>query len=94
MGLRIVWTQTARERVSEIVGYISQRDLVAAERLAQRLESAVTPLAEHPYLYRPGRHAGTRELVIHPNYILVYRVLDEAVEIVTIVHSRQRYPLA
>jgi len=52
----------------------------------------VLPLAEHPYLYRPGRVAGTREAVVHPNYIVVYRVATEAVEVVAVVHARQHYP--
>jgi toxin ParE1/3/4 len=34
---------------------------------------------------------GTREAVVHPNYILIYRVTADAVEIVNLVHARQRY---
>ena len=56
------------------------------------IETAIAPLAEHPYLFRPGRVAGTRELVAHPNYIVVYRVTATAVEIVNILHARQHYP--
>jgi toxin ParE1/3/4 len=48
-------------------------------------------IAKHPYLYRPGRVAGTREAVIHPNYLLVYRV-TETIEILAILHARQQYP--
>ena len=33
-----------------------------------------------------------RELVAHPNYIVVYRVTDDAIEIVNVVHARQKYP--
>ena len=43
-------------------------------------------------MYRPGRAPGTREAVVHPNYILVYRVSAEAVEIVSLVHARRQYP--
>jgi len=35
---------------------------------------------------------GTREAVVHPNYILIYRVGTDAVEIVSLVHARQQYP--
>jgi plasmid stabilization system protein ParE len=35
---------------------------------------------------------GTREAIVHPNYILVYRVGEKAVEIVAVVHARREYP--
>ncbi|SCC95931.1 protein of unknown function [Thiomonas sp. X19] len=37
---------------------------------------AVTAAAANPYLYRAGRIPGTRELVAHPNYIVVYQVTE------------------
>jgi plasmid stabilization system protein ParE len=43
-------------------------------------------------MYRAGRAGGTREAVVHPNYILIYRVTSNAVEIVSLVHARQEYP--
>ena len=43
------------------------------------------------YLYRHGRVSGTREMVVHPNYIVVYRV-THVVEILNVLHSRQEYP--
>lgn len=55
-------------------------------------DAAVRPLSEHPFLFRRGRIDGTRELVAHPNYIIVYRVTDTTVEIVSILHARQQYP--
>ena len=56
------------------------------------IETAILPFAEHPYLFRLGRVSGTRELVAHPNYVVVYRVLADRVEIVNVVHARQQYP--
>ncbi len=49
-------------------------------------------LAEHPYLSPAGRVSGTRELVVHPNYLIVYRVAASRVEIVVVVHTRREYP--
>jgi toxin ParE1/3/4 len=43
-------------------------------------------------MFRSGRIPGTREALVHPNYILNYRVTAEAVEIVALVHARQQYP--
>ena len=36
--------------------------------------------------------AGTRELVAHPNYILVYRLKPDLIEILTVIHAAQRWP--
>ena len=33
-------------------------------------------LSSDTVLFRPGRVDGTREYVVHPNYIVVYRVND------------------
>jgi len=35
--------------------------------------------------------SGTREMVVHPNYLVVYRVMEQ-VEILTVLHTRQEYP--
>ncbi len=43
-------------------------------------------------MYRPGRADGTREAVVHPNYLLIYRIVLDTVEIVNVVHARQDYP--
>lgn len=33
----------------------------------------------------------TREIVAHPNYIVVYRVLPDRIQVVEVLHSRQQY---
>ena len=76
----------------EIIDYIEQRSAVAA----QNLFNAIVPSAENlplmPYLFRPGRVVGTREHVVHPNYIVVYQVGSDVIDIQRILHSRQQYP--
>lgn len=88
----LVWRAAAREDLARIIAYIAERNPAAAREMRTVIEQAVPPLREHPYLFRPGRVAGTRELVAHPNYIVVYHVTDTAIEIVTVVHARQGYP--
>lgn len=90
--LPIVWRPAARSDLAAIIRYVAERNVPAARRLRQVIEDAVLPLAGHPYLYRSGRVPGTRELVAHPNYLVIYRVLADRVEIVNILHARQRYP--
>jgi len=90
--LPIQWRATARTDLAEIIGYITERNPAAATSMLATLESAIEPAAEHPYLYRPGRVPGTREVVAHPNYILVYRVAVDCIEVVNVLHARQQYP--
>jgi toxin ParE1/3/4 len=74
--LAIQWRASARAGLRAIVQYISDRDPAAARKLRDAILDAVATSAEHPYLYRNGRVPGTRELVAHPNYIVLYLVGD------------------
>lgn len=87
----VEWRPLARAQLSEILEYISDRNLVAASELYKNIEAAISALPQHPYLYRFGRVPGTREIVVHPNYLVVYRVTNR-IEIVTALHARQEYP--
>jgi len=92
--LPIVWLASADADLASVVEYIGQRNLVAAERLWARLRACVLPLSEHPYLYPVSEMVpGLREIVAHPNYIVLYRVAAERIEVVDIVHARQQFPV-
>ena len=43
-------------------------------------------------LGRPGLVPLTRELVIHHNHIAYYRIKQEQVEILRVLHVRRQYP--
>lgn len=90
--LPVIWRADARSNLAEIVSYIAERNPSAARRVREMIEAAILPVAEHPYLYRFGRVPGTREVVAHPNYILVYRVAVDCIEVVNVLHARQQYP--
>jgi addiction module RelE/StbE family toxin len=90
--LGVVWLDEAIADLIDIVTFIAAENPSAARHLKNRLESAPLPLTEHPYLYPNGRIPGTREVVVHPNYVLVYRVTAERIEIVNVLHARQEYP--
>jgi addiction module RelE/StbE family toxin len=88
----IRWTEEASTDLVDIIDYIEQRNNLAAQSLFVAIVQSAENLPLMPYLYRPGRVAGTRELVVHPNYIVVYQVGSDTIDILRILHSRQQYP--
>ena len=94
---RIVWRPIAEADLDSIIDYIAQDNPAKAEAFGQALRDKTLPLAQHPKLGRtgrPGLPAFLRELVAHRNYIVFYRVLDEArtVEILRVKHTAQQTP--
>jgi toxin ParE1/3/4 len=90
--VRIEWRPQARNDLIEIIDYISDRDLRAARALEARILACVDRLPELPDIHRPGRVPGTREAIVHPNYILVYQAAPRVIAIQRVLHSRQQYP--
>ena len=90
--LHVVWLETASQDLDQILVYIEDRNLLAALNLQESIEYAVSQLPFHPYLYKLGRVSGTRELVVHPNYLVIYRVAISSIEIINVLHARQQYP--
>ena len=51
------------------------------------------PLENYPFMGKSGRVDGTRELIISNSpYMIIYRVKEETVEILRILHTSKRYP--
>lgn len=94
---RIVWRPLAEADLDDIIDYIAQDNPARAEAFGQELRDKTSSLARHPKMGRtgrPGLPAFVRELVVHRNYIVLYRVLDEAgtVEILRVKHAAQQTP--
>ena len=90
--MKLVWRAKALADLETIISYIAERNPLAAERLLDAIETCAERLPDHSFLYRPGRVDGTREAVVYPNYIIIYAVGIDCIEIVAVVHARQHYP--
>lgn len=91
--LIIKWLTLAAQDFEEAMQYIHQANPEAAERVARRIWELTQKLAHHPGQGRPGRVNGTRELVISETpYIVPYRVVDNRVEILRVLHTSRQWP--
>ncbi|KKO46209.1 addiction module antitoxin [Arsukibacterium ikkense] len=86
------WKQAAKADFFTIVEFIADDNISAAQQLKDLIETKTLMLVTHPELYRSGRVAGTREMVVHPNYIVVYTASDTEVLILRVLHAAQQWP--
>ena len=90
--VKLVWTRPAAADRREIRAYIAQDKPSAALALDELLAEKAGHLIDHPQLGRLGRVAGTRELVAHHNYILVYDVTADSVRVLRVLHAARQWP--
>lgn len=86
------WSRRARLDVASVYVHIADHNIRAADALRDLIYRQAELLPNHPHAFRKGRLPGTREMVIHPNYILVYAARDEAVTILRLLHSARNWP--
>jgi toxin ParE1/3/4 len=91
--LPVLWRARALADVGRIVRHIAVDNPIAAKRIGRELLLAGDSLAMFPRRGRPGRQAGTRELVVISPYVIVYRMADpDAVTVLRIWHVAQDRP--
>jgi plasmid stabilization system protein ParE len=88
-----VWSPRAIRHLADLRAHIARDNPDAAARVAMTLLAAVDRLTELPNLGRPGRAAGTREVVVPGTpYVIPYRLRGARLEIIAVFHGRQRWP--
>jgi toxin ParE1/3/4 len=91
--MRLTWTAPALRDLTAARAYIARDNPGAADRQVRLVLAAVGNLLRFPEIGRPGRRNGTRELVINRTpYIAAYRIRGEQIEILRVMHGRQRWP--
>lgn len=83
------WTKRAYRSLAAIAAYIARDNPVRAVTFVQEIRAKTELLVAQPGLGRPGRVMGTRELVVHKNYIVSYWVRNGAVEVLQVHHAAQ-----
>jgi toxin ParE1/3/4 len=88
--LKVRWTRPALTDFIDIQQFIAAEDSEAARRIADRLWSTAAQLGDNPEIGRRGHVAGTREwAVTRTPFLVVYRIRNEAIEILRIWRGRQ-----
>lgn len=91
--LKIAWTRLALEDLAAARDFIADERPAAAEAVIVRVESALEALSRHPEMGRPGRLAGTKELVVtRTPFVIPYRVRGKRIEILAFIHGARRWP--
>ncbi len=89
----LIWSPTARAHLRHVEAFIAEDNPGAAADTAERILDAVERLRDYPASGRPGKSPNTRELVVPGTpFFLPYRVKDEAVEILGVIHGARRWP--
>ena len=88
--MKLYWTLEAIADRDAIFDYIEADNPAAALALDELFSEKAERLTDHPKLGRPGRVDGTRELVVHENYILIYDIAGDLVRILRVLHAARR----
>ncbi|WP_037075595.1 type II toxin-antitoxin system RelE/ParE family toxin [Rhizobium sp. PDO1-076] len=89
--LPVIITNRADEDLIEIWCYIAISNITVADRVLDAIEARWDNLARHPYsvVARDDIAPGVRHLV-SGDYLTLYRLNGSAIEIVRLLHRRQK----
>jgi addiction module RelE/StbE family toxin len=90
--LELRWRPLALADREAIMTFIAQDNITPAIELDMLFEEKAEIARQRPTLYKAGRVKGTRELVVRPTYVMVYRVLPDAVEVLRVLNTAQQWP--
>lgn len=85
----------ARDDRFKQIDFLARHDTGTAIRIGEAIAATVVAVGVDPDISRVGRVAGAREYPVPDTpFILVYRIEDDAVVILRLLHHRRRWPTA
>jgi toxin ParE1/3/4 len=91
--VRLRLSAPATRDLQGIYDYVAKDSPRSARGVIERIDAVLDLLDQHPSLGRPGRVEGTRELVVtRTNYVAIYRIDGEVIDILRVLHGRQQWP--
>ena len=90
--MNVAWTPEALRDRRSIWEYIASENPGATAGMDELFSIAAARLGDFPSLGKAGIIPGTRELVPHESYRLVYEVEGETVWVLALVHTSRQWP--
>lgn len=92
--MKLEWRPVADADRDNIAEYVARDNPRAAQELDNLFDGKAELARANPTLYRGGREKGTRELVVHPHYVMVYKIdeKNKTVVILRILHTARQFP--
>ncbi|KAA0983999.1 type II toxin-antitoxin system RelE/ParE family toxin [Pseudomonas sp. ANT_J12] len=91
--MRIIWTPAAAQDRADIWDYLHDANPKAALAMDTRFTDSISRLSQFPESGPAGIVAGTRELIPHQSYRIVYELGQDAIWILALVHTSRQWPL-
>ena len=80
------------ESLQAIEDYSARDNPLAEIDLWLSFDEQVNLLSDPNFPRRRGRVAGTLELVVHPNYVVILEQTPDTVTVLEVLHAAMKYP--
>ena len=90
--MKINWTKEAAQDRADIWDYLHSANPKAAIEMDTHFSEAISRLGQYPESGPEGLIAGTRELIPHSSYRIVYEQRPDTLWILALVHTSRQWP--
>jgi addiction module RelE/StbE family toxin len=90
--MRPIWSSRSESELAAIVDYITVDNFDAALELDHHITGSAERLVDFPKMGKVGRVEGTRELIVHEHYILIYEIMGDELLILSVLHTSRQWP--
>lgn len=90
--MRLKWAPEALEDRLSIFDYLAKDNPRAALAMDELFLKASADLVDFPMMGKQGIISGTRELLPHEHYRLVYEVHDDEIWVMAVISTSQLWP--
>ncbi len=90
--MKLHWTPEAEQDREDVLDYIAVDNPGAAANMDILIKRAAERASAFPLVARKGVIPGTRELIPHENYRLIYQIIEDTVWILALVHTSRQWP--